>query len=216
MEKIYKHEEKACRHGLTRRAWVQRIMAGAGAGIAAPVLGGANSGFTSLESAFAARRESADDWKPAFFNDHQNLAVVALAEKIVPGSTALQVNRFIDLALDAETQDDQRKFVSSLNAIEGESLRRYGRSFTDISASQQDEILTAASNAQSFRPDLSDDAATAGAHPSAPSLRDYFDHLKDWIRMAYYSTEDGMKELGWTGENFFESYPGCEHAGGHS
>jgi hypothetical protein len=34
--------------------------------------------------------------------------------------------------------------------------------------------------------------------------------------MAYYSSEVGMKELGWTDENYFAGFPGCEHAGGHS
>ena len=55
-----------------------------------------------------------------------------------------------------------------------------------------------------------------GAKAQAPSLRDKFEQLKARDSTAYYSSEVGMKELGWNGENFFESFPGCDHAAGHS
>jgi len=35
--------------------------------------------------------------------------------------------------------------------------------------------------------------------------------LKEWIVGAYYSSEQGMKELGWDGNFAFEKYPTCEH-----
>ncbi len=206
-------------HILTRREWVQRMLAGAGAGIAAPTLVEAHPGIANLAAAPAATQSDATtEWRPVFFDAHQNQMVVALAEEIIPGSTGVQANRFLDLALDAETQEVQQKFVASLNAIEGESLRRFGRSFTDISTSQQDEVLTAASTTPPARPEHSeeDHHETSGTMPAVLNLRDYFDNLKDWITTAYYSTEVGMKELGWTGENYFDSYPGCEHSGDHS
>jgi hypothetical protein len=218
-EKVFR---PASSRSLTRREWVQRMLAG-GAGIAAPAFAEAHSGHAHLATAsapVAAQAEAAaGEWKAAFFDDHQNQTLVALAERIVPGSTAAQVNRFLDTALSADTQESRQKFVASLNALEGESLRHFTKSFKDLSANQQDEILTAASTAQSSNPSFSEgtaEEAKPGVQPSVPSLRDYFDHLKGWISMAYYSSEVGMKELGWTGENFFESFPGCEHAGGHS
>jgi hypothetical protein len=39
--------------------------------------------------------------------------------------------------------------------------------------------------------------------------------LKGWISVAYYSSEIGMKELGWTPDRVFASFPGCEHPEGH-
>jgi hypothetical protein len=196
------------------------MLAGAGAGIAAPALAGAHSAHAHLAAAPApvvSPAEAAGEWKPGFFDDHQDQTVIALAERIVPGSTGAQVNRFLDAALNADTQESQQKFVASLNALEGESLHRFTQSFKDLAANQQEEILTAASTARSSDPNFSEGAETRpGARPSVPNLRDYFDHLKGWISMAYYSSEAGMKELGWTGENFFESFPGCEHPGGHS
>jgi hypothetical protein len=78
-------------------------------------------------------------------------------------------------------------------------------------------LLSAASTGKSSNSTLSPAAeAMPGAKWQAPSLRDYFEHLKGWVGTAYYSSEPGMKELGWDGENFFESLPGCEHADGHA
>jgi hypothetical protein len=195
---------------LTRREWVQRLLAGAGAGIATPALAGA---LAAAPLPAAAPTEAVEEWKPAFFDDHQNQSLLALAERIVPGSSRAQVDRFLDTALSADTQDSQQKFVAALNALEGEALRQFTRSFKDLSAGQQDSVLTAAATAQPSSP--APPAPTADvprpeALPPAPGLRDYFDHLKGWITMAYYSSEVGMKELGWTGESFFESFPGCE------
>jgi len=51
--------------------------------------------------------------------------------------------------------------------------------------------------------------------PQPPTLRDHFEHLKGWIVGAYYSSEIGMRELGWTGNVFYAGFPGCPHPGGH-
>jgi hypothetical protein len=47
------------------------------------------------------------------------------------------------------------------------------------------------------------------------TLRDHFDLLKGRIAGAYYSSEIGMRELGWTGNVVHATFPGCDHPGGH-
>lgn len=204
---------------LTRREWVQRMLAGAGAGIAGPALAEAHGRWANASALAAAPTgPPAGEWKPAFFDDHQNQTLIALAERIVPGSTGAQVNRFLDIALSADTQESQQQFVASLNALEGEALRHFTKPFKDLAANQQDEILAAASTGHASTRELLEDNAEA-SRPGARSFSNvhgYFDHLKNWISMAYYSSEVGMKELGWTDENYFDSLPGCDHAGGHS
>ena len=44
-----------------------------------------------------------------------------------------------------------------------------------------------------------------------PTLRDRFELVKSRIATAYYSSEKGMKELGWTGQMVHAAYPGCSH-----
>lgn len=189
---------------LTRREWVQRMMAGAGAGIAAPALAVAKWG--AIGDQFKASTQADSDWKPAFFDETQDQTLILLCERILPGSSTVQVNRFLDLAMAACTQENQRKFVAAMNAIEGESLRQFAGPFKSLVPAQQDSVLRAASTGKPSVPN----PPSAVAQSLSPTLRDHFDFLKDWISSAYYSTEIGMKELGWTENRFFESFPGEE------
>ncbi|MET0556855.1 MAG: hypothetical protein ABW221_27690, partial [Vicinamibacteria bacterium] len=43
------------------------------------------------------------------------------------------------------------------------------------------------------------------------TLRDHFDHLKRWIADSYYTSEAGLKELGYTGNMMFVEFPDCKH-----
>lgn len=216
-----KHDRPSGR-ALTRREWVQRMLAGAGAGIAAPGFAStpsAQADPTAVPIATAAPAGPAIEWKTAFFDHYQNLLVIALAGRIVPGSSAVQVNRFIDAALAAETREVQQKFICSMNALEGECLRQFTKSFCSLSSPQQEQVLHAASTGNTSEPTTASEEEDAAVHepePTHATLRDYFDYLKSWVSMAYYSSEVGMKELGWTGENFFTTFPGCQHAGSHS
>jgi hypothetical protein len=51
----------------------------------------------------------------------------------------------------------------------------------------------------------------AGAPERVVTIRDHFELLKGWIAGAYYSSEAGMRELGWTGTVIHERFVGCEH-----
>jgi hypothetical protein len=191
---------------LTRREMVQRLLAGAGAGAAWPLIAAGHpihEHFADPEILAAADKLAAVDWKPLFLSATQNEELIPLAESMVPGSTGAFVNRFIDLLLSVDTVANQKKFVESLAAMDAEAKKRFGRSFPALDAAQKDALLTSASTKAP-----NDDRAAA-------ELRAHFENLKGWISGAYYSSEAGMRELGWTGEFAFASYPGCEHAEGH-
>ena len=79
------------------------------------------------------------------------------------------------------------------------AINKHGKAWIGITPSEQDALLR--------------DASTADAKTSA--MRGHFQNLKDWIAGAYYSSEDGMRELGWTGNVFHQELPGCTHPGGH-
>jgi hypothetical protein len=44
----------------------------------------------------------------------------------------------------------------------------------------------------------------------------HFQELKGWVVGGYYSSEIGMRELGWTGNMFYGDFPGCTHSNGHT
>jgi hypothetical protein len=163
-------------------------------------------------------------WSPAVLDAHQNETLIVLGERIIPGSSGAQVNRLIDLLLSADTQQTQRKFIESLSAFEGESLARHRQPFVTLTEQQQIAILTVASTGESTQKDSGDqDSSSASssfpatsATQSALSLRDHFDNVKDWVVRSYYSSEIGLRELGWTGRVAWDRFPSCEHPDGHA
>ena len=197
--------------GINRREMVRRLMMAGGAGFALPGLAEgrsiakhpADTGGLAETGAKAA----VADGTPAFLDPHQNETLIVLAERIVPGSAKAQVNRFIDLLLSVDTQDTQKQFLASLSAFEAESLRRFSHPYKDLTENQQNEILASASTAKTGQ--------AAEGQLRQVTMQDHFENMKSWVSSAYYSSEIGMKELGWTGQVFFTSFPGCQQSGEH-
>ena len=61
------------------------------------------------------------------------------------------------------------------------AIEKHGKAWTAITAAEQDALLREASTAD-----------------RESAMRSHFQNLKDWIAGAYYSSEQGMRELGWT------------------
>ncbi len=200
---------------LTRREIVQRLLAGAGAGAAWPLVSASHPIFEQLKNgaifAEIEKLEGAADWKPIFLNAQQNETLAALAESIVPGSTKAKVGRFLDLLLSVDKPQNQTKFVQSLAAFQAEAQKRFEKDFPALSDEQKFALLAdAAKNYESSHVQDPPDAR------KAPELHAHFENLKGWISGVYYSSEMGMRELGWTGESVFAEFPGCKHTGGHN
>ena len=197
---------------LTRREMVQRLIAGAGAGVAWPLVAASHPIYAHLANGVIfeqTEKLAAADWKPLFLNAQQEEALAVLAEAIVPGSKKAQADRVIDLLLSVDTAEHQKSFVDSLAAFETESQKRFGRRFPALNAGEQNALLTDASTLPAK------ESATGGDRKEDPGLRGHFENLKGWIGGAYYSSEAGMRELGWTEDRVFDKFPGCEHPEGH-
>jgi len=210
------------RAGINRRQMVQRLAGAVGAGWAVPGVAAGHPIHKHLasESTLAAADEkaAAADWTPEFLDAHQNETLIVLAERVVPGSTGAQVNRFIDLLLTVDTQENQKKFLASLSAFEAEAINRHHQPFKDLTEDEQNAILTRASTekpGQESGGDSSSVLSKGSAEEVRITLRDHFENMKTWISGAYYSSETGLKELGWTGQVMWDSYPGCQHPEGH-
>jgi hypothetical protein len=185
--------------GISRREAMQKLVAGIAAGAVVPAIAGAHpvelyrrlidhdGGVSNAEAALGAA-----EWKPIFLNAQQDELLVAVAETMVPGSSTAQVNQFIDLLLSVDTAESQKAFLSSLAAVDEESRGSFQHEFGELNEGDRIKVLTS----------LSQD------HKEA------FANLKEWIVGAYYSSEVGMKELGWDGNFAFEKYPACEAVGG--
>jgi hypothetical protein len=208
------NEAAAAGGQLTRREMVRRLLAAAGAGTAWPLVAASHPIHKLLRNEAVldeAEKLGAADWKPLVLNAQQDETLSALADRIVPGSTKAQVNRFIDLLLSVDTAEHKQKFAESLAAFEAESQKRFGKRFPSLDANEQNGLLTDASVVQARI-----DSSGEPGREQLLGLHDHFENLKGWISGAYYSSEMGMRELGWTPDRVFTSFPGCEHPEGHS
>src|SRR5215470_6895019 len=134
-----------------RRDALKKMAVGAGAITAFPILG--QGGVTGAAGRGAHVHPTAPlaladpDWKPLFFDSHQNESVMTLTELIIPetdtpGAKSALVNRLIDLYLSDESSDRQKSFIQGLAWIDGRSLKVHGKPFIGLTANQQTELLT--------------------------------------------------------------------------
>jgi hypothetical protein len=206
-------EAAAARGQLTRREMVRRLVTGAAAGAAWPLVAASHPIHELLTNEAVldeAENLGAADWKPLFLDAQQNESLIAIAESIVPGSTKAQVNRFIDLLLSVDADKHKKEFVAALAAFEGGARKQFAVNFSSLDDGQKSQLLTDASAAPA-----KENRDATGAGEKRAGLHEHFLNLKAWISGAYYSSEMGMKELGWTGDYVFPSFPGCEHPEGH-
>src|SRR5690348_9631043 len=203
------NETGAASGHLTRREMVRRLAA---AGAAWPLAAASHPIHELLRNGAVlddVEKLAAADWKPVVLSPEQNVDLIAVAESIVPGSIEAQVNRFIDLLLSVDASEHKKSFVDSLAAFEAESQKRFTKGFPALDEGQKNQLLTDASAAGVKQ-------NSEGAGENSARLHKHFENLKGWVAGAYYSSEKGMKELGWTPDRVFASFPGCEHPEGHN
>ncbi len=132
---------------------------------------------------------TAPNWTPKFLSALQNETLIALGERIIPGSSEALCNRLIDLVLPLEGEKNKGILLQSLAAFDQEADRFHQQHFSQLNPAQQDEILTIASQ--------------------GGKLYNEFGVVKEWMADAYWSSLKGLKELGWTGRMAWESFPDC-------
>jgi hypothetical protein len=149
----------------------------------------------------AALLDSADahlaaNGQPLFLSAAQVATLDVLSEAVVPGSRKAQSAQFIDLLLSVDAHPVQKEFLASLAALDAASRYAFRTEIVALDQRKLDELLSALA-----APDFAD--------------HKHFNNLKGWITGAYYSSEIGMRELGWTPDRVFSEFPGCPHPEGH-
>ena len=197
-----------------RREVIQRLALSAGGLVTLPFLASAHPIQHHLRNAtaltLADARSQAADYTPAFLTVHQLDTLRILGEQILPGSSKANAAEFIDQLLTVAADGEQREFLRAMSAFEQLALTRANAPWKQLTGDQQHELLTRASTE---KPAVTN--ARAATAPPRRTIRDHFEQLKGWIVGAYYSSEIGMRELGWTGNVFFSEFPGCTHADAH-
>lgn len=158
--------------GISRREWMLRAAQAAG--------------FLAITGSLEAA------WTPQVLTAPQDATLTALGERIIPGSTAAQCNRFIDLMMTIETQKIRDELLHSLAAFDAAAQKRYGSAFSRLQPQQQDKLLEEASTEDAL------------LHPE-------FLVIKEWMADAYWTSRQGLHDLGWNGQMAWPAFPGCDH-----
>jgi hypothetical protein len=189
----------------SRREALRRLAAGA-IGAASPTWVQSLTALarTHAETHAAQSAMAAQAWTPTVFTEHQNDAVIALTELIIPatdtpGAKAALVNRFIDRVLADAPSAQREAFLRGLAWIETTSRAEFGQDIAGAGVDRQTALFTR----------LADDGNHAPG--DAPGV-EFFHAIKSMTISGYYSTEIGLRqELGDDGVMMTVEFHGCDH-----
>jgi gluconate 2-dehydrogenase gamma chain len=161
-------------------------------------------------------------YKPLLFSSDHFRLVERLAEMIIPaddtpGAKEAGVAEFIDFMVanripvsarneirstqDAirAGEDAQVRFLAGLNWINAQSTSEFGQQFLDCSADQQKSFLEMLAYKTKLK-------------PATESGREFFQMMRDYTVVGYYTSKIGLEALGYPGlRTAWPKMPGCTH-----
>jgi gluconate 2-dehydrogenase gamma chain len=142
-------------------------------------------------------------YSPKFFNAHQYKTLQSLCQTILPADTdsggAMEAGapEFIDL-LTGENKEYQVTLGGGLMWLDGTCSDRYGKNYLDCTPEQQKEILDKIAYRRNAMSDLS---LSQGVN--------CFSFLRNMTADGFFTSEIGIKYLGYIGNGFVKEFPGC-------
>lgn len=161
-------------------------------------------------------------YQPLFFSPKQYRMVEHLAEMIIPrddtpGAREAGVAEFIDFMVANRVQvsgsreirstanaieagnEAQVKFVAGLNWINARSHSEFAKDFLDCTPEQQNGMLEELAYRAKFK-------------PGTESGREFFQMMRDYTVVGYYTTKIGLESIGYPGlRQVWPKMPGCPH-----
>ena len=142
-------------------------------------------------------------YTPKYFDAHGYKTLQALCQTIFPadpdsgGAIEAGAPEFIDL-LTSENKDSQAVLGGGLMWLDGTCTDRYGKVYLDCAPEQQKEIL----DKIAYR-------KNALADPSLSQGVSFFSFLRNMTADGFFTSEIGIKYLGYIGNTFVKEFPGC-------
>lgn len=146
-------------------------------------------------------RESGAPFTPKFWTAHELATVNLLVDLIIPrddrsgSATEAGVPEFMDFILD-ENKDMRTAYRGGLAWLDGESLRRFTKSFVEASEAQRRQILDDLAWPRKARPELSNGVA-------------FFNKFRDFTASGFFSSKVGVADLQYIGNQFVMEWKGC-------
>jgi gluconate 2-dehydrogenase gamma chain len=142
-------------------------------------------------------------YTPKFFSFHQYQTLKSLCEAILPtdqecaGAVEAGAPEFLDL-ITSENKDFQLQLGGGMMWLDSTCIERYGQSYLDCNAAQQKEIL----DLIAFRKNVEKDSRLG------PGV-DFFRTLRKGTADGFFTSEIGIKYLGYIGNAYLKEFPGC-------
>ena len=176
---------------VARRNVLQSLATGVGAVVFASRASAAHVHQVAAVAADSTATAAADSGL-LFLDQHSFDTLAVLGEQIVPGSRAVKVPEFLDRLLAVESTDTQKRFMQAMGAFERAAREANAAPWKSLTDAQATALLTTISTA-----------------PDSDVTRQAFDRIKGAVSETYFSTEVGMKELGWNGSMTFTPPSAC-------
>ncbi len=142
-------------------------------------------------------------YTPKFFPPSQYKMLQAVCQTIIPadadcgGAMEAGAPEFIDL-LTSENPKYQLRLGGGLMWLDGTCNDRYDRAYLDCTPEQQKEIL-----------DLIAYAKNAEKDPVLGPGVEFFALLREMTADGFFTSQIGIKYLGYVGNTYLLSFPGC-------
>jgi gluconate 2-dehydrogenase gamma chain len=151
----------------------------------------------------ATEKAATKAYVPKYFSAHDYRTLQTLCQTIIPpdsdsgGAIEAGAPEFIDL-LTSENMQYQLTLGGGLMWLNESCSDRYGKVYLDCSAEQQNEIL----DKIAYR-------RNAMVDPSLSQGVAFFSFLRNMTADGFFTSEIGIKYLGYVGNTFLKEFPGC-------
>jgi len=151
----------------------------------------------------AAEKAATKAYAPKFFAAHEYKTLQTLCQTIIPadsgsgGAIEAGAPEFIDL-LTSENTEYQRQLAGGILWLDSTCSDRYGKAFVDCTPQQQKQIL----DQIAYRNNAVTDASLSQGV-------EFFSFLRNMTADGFFTSEIGIKYLGYIGSTFLKEFPGC-------
>ena len=182
------------------RREILRMLSMAAAAATSPAFSKWSFAFGSMPSQPAQIRPP--HYQPQFFTESEYALVERLAAIIIPtdetpGADEAGVAEFIDV-MTSRDPDLEHAFRTGLQWLNAHSQKLQGKPFLGLTPEAQVALLEPLAYKKKFRP---------GEEPG----RRFFDRMREYTIMGFYTSEVGLKELDFPGLEFYAESPACPH-----
>jgi gluconate 2-dehydrogenase gamma chain len=141
-------------------------------------------------------------YSPQFFKTNEYRTVDLITEMIIPkddtpGAHDAGVAEFVDFMV-AHDEDLQYRFRTGVSWLNAFAFENHGRDFPDLTSGQQATLLSRL-------------AYKAQRKPTELQGQEFFELIREYTVMGYYTSRIGMEQLDEPGLKLYSASPECPH-----